>query len=395
MEGLPTRAGSRRALPERWQREGFLVRTLRSLGAVIVGKTHTVEFAFGGRGPESGRGHAGQSLGRRRAPGAGRVVVRRRREPLGGIGAAGSGLRHGRLDPHPGVGYGRGRPAPEHGTLARRRRGALESTLDTVGLLARTARPALGLRGHRRDGGAGRGDGGRHCAVRRKRRGGPADRRPRIVLRLGALGARVVATVRRALDELEAAGATLLDMDLPSSTKSAGSIWRALSSRRSASSSSSASCRNGSRSWTRGRPAPEGRQEHGRGRLRARSAAPAARLGGGPRQDGFRARGGVGRADASRRAAHGRVPFAVGRLSRSQPAGCCRAQAQPACWTCAPSASRPASIPQGMPAGLQLVGRNGADRALLAVAAAVEAALGDAPARLGTPPRLGSVPPSG
>ncbi|MYC91399.1 MAG: amidase, partial [Gemmatimonadetes bacterium] len=50
VEGLPIRAGTRRELPDRWQREGFLVRSLRRLGAVIVGKTHTVELAFGGIG---------------------------------------------------------------------------------------------------------------------------------------------------------------------------------------------------------------------------------------------------------------------------------------------------------------------------------------------------------
>ncbi len=50
VEGLPIRAGTRRELPQRWQREGFLVRSLRRLGAVVVGKTHTVELAFGGVG---------------------------------------------------------------------------------------------------------------------------------------------------------------------------------------------------------------------------------------------------------------------------------------------------------------------------------------------------------
>ena len=50
VEGLPIRAGTKRELPGRWQQEGFLVRSLRRLGAVIVGKTHTVELAFGGIG---------------------------------------------------------------------------------------------------------------------------------------------------------------------------------------------------------------------------------------------------------------------------------------------------------------------------------------------------------
>lgn len=48
--GLPTHAGSARRLPETWERPGPVVRaTLRQL-PVLMGKTHTVEFAFGGLG---------------------------------------------------------------------------------------------------------------------------------------------------------------------------------------------------------------------------------------------------------------------------------------------------------------------------------------------------------
>ena len=48
--GMPTYAGSRRRLPGRWETEGPLVGALRDERAVIVGKTHMVEFAFGGLG---------------------------------------------------------------------------------------------------------------------------------------------------------------------------------------------------------------------------------------------------------------------------------------------------------------------------------------------------------
>ena len=48
--GLPVFAGSPRELPAPWQREGPLVRALRNQLAVLMGKTHTVEFAFGGLG---------------------------------------------------------------------------------------------------------------------------------------------------------------------------------------------------------------------------------------------------------------------------------------------------------------------------------------------------------
>jgi aspartyl-tRNA(Asn)/glutamyl-tRNA(Gln) amidotransferase subunit A len=48
-EGLPCFAGSSRRLPaEPWERDGPLVAALRRQLGVIVGKTHMVEFAFGG-----------------------------------------------------------------------------------------------------------------------------------------------------------------------------------------------------------------------------------------------------------------------------------------------------------------------------------------------------------
>lgn len=48
--GLPIFAGSPRELPEIWRQEGPLVRALRHQLSVIMGKSHTVEFAFGGLG---------------------------------------------------------------------------------------------------------------------------------------------------------------------------------------------------------------------------------------------------------------------------------------------------------------------------------------------------------
>jgi aspartyl-tRNA(Asn)/glutamyl-tRNA(Gln) amidotransferase subunit A len=48
--GFPTFAGAARELPSRWQAAGPLVRGLLDSKAVITGKTHTVEFAFGGVG---------------------------------------------------------------------------------------------------------------------------------------------------------------------------------------------------------------------------------------------------------------------------------------------------------------------------------------------------------
>ncbi|MGI9628476.1 MAG: amidase [Longimicrobiales bacterium] len=50
VEGFSTRAGTPKPLPPKWQSEGPLVRRLKAAGAVVVGKTHTVEMAYGGVG---------------------------------------------------------------------------------------------------------------------------------------------------------------------------------------------------------------------------------------------------------------------------------------------------------------------------------------------------------
>ncbi|HEY6335204.1 MAG TPA: amidase family protein, partial [Alphaproteobacteria bacterium] len=50
VKGWPTYAGTPRRLPERWEQEGPVVSALRRQLAVAVGKTHTVELAFGGLG---------------------------------------------------------------------------------------------------------------------------------------------------------------------------------------------------------------------------------------------------------------------------------------------------------------------------------------------------------
>jgi aspartyl-tRNA(Asn)/glutamyl-tRNA(Gln) amidotransferase subunit A len=45
VDGHPTFAGTARELPARWSRDGWLVARLRAQGAVVTGKTHTVELA--------------------------------------------------------------------------------------------------------------------------------------------------------------------------------------------------------------------------------------------------------------------------------------------------------------------------------------------------------------
>ena len=48
--GYRTFAGTARQLPAEWETEGFLVKALKEQRAVLTGKTHTVELAFGGLG---------------------------------------------------------------------------------------------------------------------------------------------------------------------------------------------------------------------------------------------------------------------------------------------------------------------------------------------------------
>ncbi len=50
LAGYPTFAGCSRALPEKWQTEGPVVRALRQQLVTVPGKTHTVQFAFGALG---------------------------------------------------------------------------------------------------------------------------------------------------------------------------------------------------------------------------------------------------------------------------------------------------------------------------------------------------------
>ena len=50
VKGYPTFAGSPDQLPEEWEKEGPLINSVREDLCIISGKTHTVEFAFGGLG---------------------------------------------------------------------------------------------------------------------------------------------------------------------------------------------------------------------------------------------------------------------------------------------------------------------------------------------------------
>ena len=235
VEGLPIRAGTKRELPARWQREGFLVRTLRQLGAVIVGKTHTVELAFGGVGlnPNTGTPVNPWDPDRHRAPGgssSGAGVSLWERSAMIALGSdTGGSVRI---------------PASATGVVGHRHTTGrwptdgvvpLSTTLDSVGLLTHTAadsRYVFSLVDRFAPGGTA--DPGRHPAADRRRAFGPNNENrgdasgtpPRHTIRGLRIGVPrggiwletepdIAATVRQALDELGDAGAHICEVDAP------------------------------------------------------------------------------------------------------------------------------------------------------------------------------------
>lgn len=71
VEGMPTFAGTARRLPAAWETDAWLVAQLRRQGAVFVGKTHTVELAYGavGMNPHWGTPRNPWDAGQARIPG--------------------------------------------------------------------------------------------------------------------------------------------------------------------------------------------------------------------------------------------------------------------------------------------------------------------------------------
>ena len=209
LDGYPLRAGSRRPLPA-WV-EGFLVRSLRRRGAVFTGKTHTVEFAFGavGLNPNTGTPVNPWDPDEHRAPG-------------GSSAGAGVSLWEGsaRIALGSDTGGSIRIPASATGVVGMRPTTGrwpttgvvpLSTTLDTVGLLTHTVEDL------------------RHAFLALDPPAG-SDREPLGSLPEGISGLRIgvpasrlwtdakpdiAAVVQDALAELEAAGATLLDIDVP------------------------------------------------------------------------------------------------------------------------------------------------------------------------------------
>ncbi len=392
VEGLPIRAGTRRELPARWQREGFLVRTLRRLGAVIVGKTHTVELAFGGVGlnpntgtpinpwdPEQHRAPGGSSSGAGVSLWEGSAMIALGSDTGGSVRIPASatgvvGHRHttGRW--------------PTDGVVP------LSTTLDSVGLLTHTvadSRHVFGLVDRFAPG-------GEPALGHRAPSAGRPQHRSLHGLRIGIpqdgiwqeTDSNIAATVRQALEELEDAGAHIFEIDAPE-LHEAGERYLAgelVQPERSE------SLERHLPGWTEILdPIIGKRLEAARHvsaieyvailRLRRRlSASLHARMD----------------ADEIALLATPTLPITPPTLTslaeldvyravnRSMLSGTGPASMLDMC-----AVTLPAGLdPRGMPAGLQLIGRSGTDHALLARAAAAETVLGTNLVRIGVPPRI-------
>ena len=382
LEGYPLRAGTRRALPA-WS-EGFLVTSLRRMGAMFTGKTHTVEFAFGGVGlnPNTGTPVNPWDPVEHRAPG-------------GSSAGAGVSLWEGsaRIALGTDTGGSIRIPASATGVVGFRPTTGrwpttgvvpLSTSLDTVGMLAHTVEDlryafrAIDPPARSED----EPDAPTPESVSGLRIGVPASR-----LWTDADSA-VAAAVDRALEELRGAGADVLELEAPELDEAgerylSGPIvqpefveflkrelpdWTPLLDPIIGTRLEAAA----------GVPALEYIAAHQhRRRLSARMhdrlaaeridllAAPTLPVSPPPLSA-------LARLDAYRKA------------NRAMLSGTCPASMLDMC-----AISLPAGLDgEGMPAGLQLMGPSGGDLKLLAEAAAIEGVLGTNLDRLGMPPRV-------
>ena len=212
VKGFPTFAGTKKRLPTDWEHEGFLVRVLREQQAVMMGKTHTVELAFGGLGvnphwgtpvnpwdAEVDRLPGGSSCGAGVSLWEGSAVIALGSDTAGSIrlpasmtGTVGHKISYGRW--------------PVNGIVP------LSSTLDSIGALTRSVEDAAWFfaavdPGH--------GNPEQFLAA--------ADLKDLAGVRIGIINARIwsdcqddiAQCVRIALGELESRGARLIDIDFP------------------------------------------------------------------------------------------------------------------------------------------------------------------------------------
>jgi aspartyl-tRNA(Asn)/glutamyl-tRNA(Gln) amidotransferase subunit A len=202
--GTATYAGTPKQLPATFETEGWLVGLLRNQGAVFTGKTHTVEFAFGGLGVNGHWGSVRNPWDDREwrvsggsSAGAGVSLTEGSALMALGTDTGGSVRIPAAMTGNVGLKTTIGR-WPTNGVVP------LSHTLDTVGILTRTVADAA-------------------FAFAAIEGTGPVEARPLAGLRIGRIGRLafddcshgIVEAVDRALGELEAAGATLVDIEFP------------------------------------------------------------------------------------------------------------------------------------------------------------------------------------
>ncbi len=396
VEGLPIRAGTKRELPERWRREGFLVRTLRRLGAVIVGKTHTVELAFGGVGlnPNTGTPINPWDPAEHRAPG-------------GSSSGAGVSLWEGsaRIALGSDTGGSVRIPASATGVVGHRHTTGrwptdgvvpLSTTLDTVGFLTHTledSRYAFGVIDAFAQAGAGC-DGPLDGAVV-----GDADASGLAGLRIGLprnglweeTQSDIAAALQRALAQLEEAGARVFAVDAPE-LHEAGE--RYLAGGLVIPPERSESLERHLPGWAAILDPTVGKRLESAHRVSAVDYIALLRLRRRLSAD-IHARLEAERIDLL---ATPTLPVTPPLLSSLTELDAYRAVNRamlsgtgPASMLDMCAVSLPAGLDEhGMPVGLQLIGRAGGDHSLLARASAVESVLGTNLERIGIPPRVKS-----
>lgn len=201
---METFAGTPKALPGKFTREGWLISLLRKQGAAFTGKTHTVEFAFGGLGvnghwgsvrnpwdPSVHRVSGGSSAGAGVSLAEGSALLAL------GTDTGGSVRIPAAMTGNVGLKTSIGRWSTD-GVVP------LSPTLDTVGVLTRSVADAAFV----------------FAAIEGKRQVQKAETGS---LRIGCIrqlafdgcSPGVTENVMAALKKLEAAGATLIDADFP------------------------------------------------------------------------------------------------------------------------------------------------------------------------------------
>ena len=205
LAGAPTHAGAPKPLPACWEAEGPVVAAVRRGLAVITGKTHTVEFAFGGIGsnphwgtPRNPWGGASHRVPGGSSAGAGVSLLEGTAVAALGSDTAGSVRVPASFTGTVGVKTSYGRWSLE-GIVP------LSPSLDTAGVLTRSVEDAAFA----------------FAAIDPVCRATPEPRDP-AGLRLGVVerffedcGPGVAETVRAALAELEDRGAEVMSFDFP------------------------------------------------------------------------------------------------------------------------------------------------------------------------------------